>query len=66
MTGAGIGPVEPGEGTRDSQAPRTGPRTPGARRTARIRGFYARHRRAVLCAAAAAVLAAGAARVYST
>ncbi|MFF5702609.1 Tat pathway signal sequence domain protein [Streptomyces sp. NPDC012794] len=60
---AGIGPVEPGEGTQDGHVPRTGPRTPRA--AAWIRSRYARHRRAVLAAAAAAVLAAGAARLYA-
>ncbi|EFL14560.1 predicted protein [Streptomyces sp. C] len=60
---AGIGPVEPGEGTEDGQGPRRGPRTPGADW---IRSRYARHRRAVLTVASAAVLAAAAARIYAT
>lgn len=60
---AGIGPVEPGEGTGGGQGPRRGPRTP---RAEWIRSRYARHRRAVLSVASAAVLAAAAARIYAT
>lgn len=67
MTGGGIGPLEPGEGTWDGEEARTGPRTPSPPRwTGRPRAFYARHRRAVLTVASVAVLAAAAVRIQAT
>ncbi|MFE2524924.1 Tat pathway signal sequence domain protein [Streptomyces sp. NPDC059382] len=65
----GIGPVEPGEGTagREShERPESGRPAPAAARWARAR--YARHRRVVLVLGGltcAAVLAAGAVRLYA-
>lgn len=67
VTGGGIGPLEPGEGTWDHEDAPTGPRTPAAPGwTGRPRAFYARHRRAVLTAASVAVLAAAAVRIHAT
>ncbi|MFI8498729.1 Tat pathway signal sequence domain protein [Streptomyces sp. NPDC085524] len=62
----GIGPVEPGDGTEGRERPPAAPRTPAARAVRRLGDGYARHRRAVLAVAAAALLAAGAARWYAT
>ncbi|WP_411106089.1 Tat pathway signal sequence domain protein [Streptomyces sp. cmx-4-9] len=73
LTGGGIGPVEPGEGTegpRDEHDAGTGPRTPApgplARRTDRLRALAARHRRPLVALAAAGVVAASAARYHAT
>ncbi|MGP4042822.1 Tat pathway signal sequence domain protein [Streptomyces sp. 2A115] len=63
---SGVGPVEPGPGTRAWDTPEPGTRSlpePPRRRLARL---YARHRRAVLASAAAAVLLPGGGYLYVT
>jgi hypothetical protein len=60
---SGIGPLEPGEGTR---AWDTAPQAPLGRRRALLSALYARHRRAVLALAAAALLLAGGGYLYGT
>lgn len=61
---SGIGPVEPGEGThpREAAGTHTAPAPPRGRYTR----AYARHRRAVLPVAAAAVVLAGGGYLYTT
>ncbi|WP_079161553.1 Tat pathway signal sequence domain protein [Streptomyces fodineus] len=65
---SGIGPLEPGEGTRAWDARR--PVGPTPRRAGRIRSAvaarYARHRRATLAFGTAAVLLAGGGYLYAT
>ncbi|POX60221.1 Tat pathway signal sequence domain protein [Streptomyces sp. Ru62] len=62
----GIGPPEPGEGTRawDGGRPRN-PRPPGRTRAA-LTAWYARHRRITVTLAAAAVALAGGGYLYAT
>ncbi|MCX4909521.1 Tat pathway signal sequence domain protein [Streptomyces sp. NBC_00878] len=63
---SGIGPVEPGEGTRawDTVEP-TPPLLPGTPRE-RLTSLYARHRRAVLASATAVALVAGGGYLFAT
>ncbi len=62
---SGVGPVEPGEGTRARDTGSGSPPVPGSSR-ARLAALYTRHRRAVLAGAAAAVLLAGGGYLYAT
>ncbi|MEV5381387.1 Tat pathway signal sequence domain protein [Streptomyces sp. NPDC052721] len=63
---SGIGPLEPGEGTRarDGRRPQN-PRPPGRRRAA-LAAWYARHRRIAVALAATAVALAGGGYLYAT
>lgn len=63
---SGVGPVEPGEGTRPGDAPDREAPPLLVRPRGRLAGRYDRHRRAVLTAAAAAVLLAGGGYLYAT
>ncbi|MEU1039323.1 Tat pathway signal sequence domain protein [Streptomyces sp. NPDC005907] len=63
---SGIGPVEPGEGTRAFDAPEPNPPSPRDRSRGRIADRYARHRRPVLAAATAAALLASGGLLYAT
>ncbi|MFI6337560.1 Tat pathway signal sequence domain protein [Streptomyces sp. NPDC050535] len=57
---SGIGPVEPGEGTRARDAPEPGTPLPAEAPRGPLTGLYVRHRRAVLAGAlSGAVLVAG-------
>ncbi|MEU1403623.1 Tat pathway signal sequence domain protein [Streptomyces sp. NPDC005728] len=60
---SGIGPLEPGEGTR---AWDSAPQRPTGPRRARLTALYAGHRRAVLSLAAAVALLAGGGSLYAT
>ncbi|SOD87310.1 Tat pathway signal sequence domain protein [Streptomyces sp. Ag109_G2-15] len=60
---SGIGPLEPGEGTR---AWDTAQEAPLGRRRAPLAALYARHRRAVLALAATAAVLAGGGYLYAT
>ncbi|MET8445763.1 Tat pathway signal sequence domain protein [Streptomyces sp. NPDC005209] len=63
---SGVGPVEPGEGTRAREAHDTDAvRAPGRTRT-RLTEAYARHRRAALALAVAAAVLAGGGYLYAT
>ncbi|MEU9183433.1 Tat pathway signal sequence domain protein [Streptomyces sp. NPDC048484] len=72
---SGVGPVEPGEGTRawDAVEPSTPsdavePSTPSSRKQPheRLAALYTRHRRALLASAAAATLLAGGGYLFAT
>ncbi|KUO22874.1 Tat pathway signal sequence domain protein [Streptomyces dysideae] len=63
---SGVGPVEPGEGTRAWDAPEPGAPLLAAPRRGRLARLYARRRRSVLVTAIAAVLLAGGGYLYAT
>ncbi|GAB2963616.1 hypothetical protein GCM10023080_025590 [Streptomyces pseudoechinosporeus] len=65
---SGVGPVEPGEGTRawDIPGPGTPPEPPPEPPRGHLAQTYTRHRRVVLSIAAAVVLLAGGGYLYAT
>ncbi|MEV0181364.1 Tat pathway signal sequence domain protein [Streptomyces sp. NPDC050625] len=63
---SGVGPVEPGEGTRAWDTYEAEAVRPPGRTRARLAPLYARHRRAALALAAAAALLAGGGYLYAT
>lgn len=63
---SGIGPVEPGEGTRAWDTADTDTTPPAKRPRGRCAQVYAAHRRAVLAGAAAVVVLAGGGYLYAT
>ncbi|MFF4363415.1 Tat pathway signal sequence domain protein [Streptomyces sp. NPDC001604] len=63
---SGVGPVEPGEGTRSWDAPEARTTLPSRRPRGRLPQWYDRHRRATLSAVMAAVLLATGGYLYLT
>ncbi|MXM62991.1 Tat pathway signal sequence domain protein [Streptomyces sp. HUCO-GS316] len=63
---SGVGPVEPGEGTRAWDTDEPGAPPPPRRLRERLARWYALHRRAALTTATAAVLLAGGGYLYAT
>jgi hypothetical protein len=63
---SGVGPVEPGEGTRAWDTPEPGGPPPPRPRGVRLSLLHERHRRSVLAAGAAALLLAGGGFLYAT
>ncbi|MGW0840000.1 Tat pathway signal sequence domain protein [Streptomyces sp. NPDC002787] len=63
---SGIGPVEPGEGTRAWDAPEAGTASAPEPPRRPLTQAYTRHRRAVLAATAAVVVLAGGGYLYAT
>ncbi|NGO12511.1 Tat pathway signal sequence domain protein [Streptomyces sp. HC44] len=65
---SGVGPVEPGEGTRARDTLEPGPGTPPLSEPprGRLAQLYARHRRTVLPVTAAVILLAGGGYLYAT
>ncbi|GGY83432.1 hypothetical protein GCM10010300_29310 [Streptomyces olivaceoviridis] len=63
---SGIGPLEPGEGTRAWDGRRPEDTRPPGRTRAALTAWYARHRRVTIALAAAAVALAGGGYLYAT
>ncbi|KFG00542.1 Tat pathway signal sequence domain protein [Streptomyces europaeiscabiei] len=63
---SGVGPVEPGEGTRARDVPEADLAPPPAPPHGRFTRVYARHRRALLAAAVAVAVLAGGGYLYAT
>jgi hypothetical protein len=65
---SGVGPVEPGEGTRawDADTAETAPPLPAGTLRGRLTVLYALHRRAVLTSATVAALVAGGGYLFAT
>ncbi|MET7457782.1 Tat pathway signal sequence domain protein [Streptomyces sp. NPDC005574] len=63
---SGVGPVEPGEGTREQDTPEPNSPAPHRSSGARLTHWYARHRRPVRAAALAALLLAGGTWLFAT